>query len=38
MIELVLVIPDLDKKIRVEVDILNFAREEMLLLEVIYTC
>ena len=38
MIELVLVIPDLDKKMRVEVDILNFAREGMLLLEMIHTC
>ena len=30
MIELVLVIPDLDKEIRVEVDILDFAIEEVL--------
>ena len=30
MIELVLVIPDLDKEIRVEVDILDFAIKEVL--------
>jgi len=30
MIELVLVIPDLDKKIRVEADISNFTTREML--------
>ena len=38
IMELVLVIPDLDKEMRVEVDILNFVRKGVLLLEMIHIC
>ena len=38
IIEPVLITPDLNKEIRVEVDILDFARGEVLLLDIIYTC